>query len=192
MKSILPVFGALLLSGCGVFGAQTVEVAPYETLTKQDQFELRHYDSLVLVTTPMKSQDGSDGAFSSLFGYISGENEQDQKIAMTAPVFMDKGTSDQNMMSFVLPRDFSFENAPIPKNAAVELEEIEDYTVAVITFNGRLSEGNIDENKAMLNDWVTQQNYTVTGDAKTAGYNAPWTIPTFRRNEILIPVEKPE
>ena len=141
----------------------------------------------------MQSQDGSKGAFSNLFDYISGNNKNQQKISMTAPVFMDSHSNDgQKMMSFVLPADFSFEDAPIPRNAAVELEEIKDYTVAAITFNGRLSEENISENKALLNDWIKDQNYTITGDAKTAGYNAPWTIPTFRRNEILIPIEKPE
>jgi hypothetical protein len=64
--------------------------------------------------------------------------------------------------------------------------------VATIQFNGRLQKDNISKHDDMLREWIKKQKYIIAGEAQTAGYNAPFTIPTFRRNEILIPVQKPE
>jgi hypothetical protein len=194
MKTALPIMSAIILSGCGVFGGQTVEIAPYDVLYKQDQYELRHYESLVLITTLMDSKHSEKSAFSNLFDYISGNNKSNKKIAMTAPVFMDKNNDnpDNNTMSFVLPTDFSIETTPIPIDDTVKIEEIKDYTVATIQFNGRLQKDNISKHDDMLREWIKKQKYIIAGEAQTAGYNAPFTIPTFRRNEILIPVQKPE
>ena len=69
---------------------------------------------------------------------------------MTAPVFMDQVNSSSESMSFVLPKDFTLETAPLPQDPTVKLEEITNFTVAVITFNGFLKADNINEHKAIL------------------------------------------
>jgi hypothetical protein len=181
----------LLVSGCSMFGSGGVEIAPYRVLEQDEKFELRHYDSLILVSTPMSSLDEDRSPFYKLFNYISGDNDAEQDIAMTAPVFMDQADGETETMSFVLPKDFSMADAPIPQNPDVKLEEITDYTVATITFNGLLRQGNIQKHQALLEDWIQEKNWKKTGPAKAAGYNPPFTIPALRRNEILIPVEKP-
>jgi len=185
------MLATLVTTGCSVFGHSDVEIAPYEILKKDNNFELRHYDRLVLVSTPMSGLNERRSPFSRLFNYISGENTADQSIAMTAPVFMDQESDNSEAMSFVLPQQFSYQDAPQPQDPLVTLEELSNYTVATVTFNGRLSQDNIEKHKALLQKWITQNNYVVTGMAKAAGYNPPFTIPAMRRNEVLIPVEKP-
>lgn len=183
--------GGLVVSGCSVFGESGVEIAPYKVLASEEPYELRNYESLVLVSTPMNNLDEDSSPFRKLFGYISGDNEGENEISMTAPVFMDQDAGKTETMSFVLPKSFSIEDAPTPQDPAVKLEELTDYTVAAITFSGSLDEENIAEHQEKLEAWIEKQGYEVTGAAKAAGYNPPFTIPAFRRNEVLIPVETP-
>jgi hypothetical protein len=186
---IILSFATLTLPGCSVFGHSGVEVAPYRVLEKEQAFELRHYERLVLVTTKMSGLSEQRSPFSKLFDYISGDNDVSGSIPMTAPVFMDQGDNQSETMSFVLPADISLEAAPVPKDPSVRLEELTDYTVAAITFNGRLQQENISAHKAQLEEWIAKKQYKITGPAKAAGYNPPFTLPHLRRNEVLIPVK---
>lgn len=179
----------LFLSGCSVFGKSDVEIAPYKVLQKQDSFELRHYESMVLVTTAMDDLDEDNSPFYKLFNYISGNNKIEQNIPMTAPVFMDQDDGKTETMSFVLPADMSMEEAPLPIDPAVTLEEVTNYTVATVTFNGRLNQDNINQQKQLLETWINDNQFEIIGSPKAAGYNPPFTIPALRRNEILIPVK---
>lgn len=208
MKALLLSLVILGVSGCAVFGDSKVEIAPYQVIesAEQAQIEIRNYPQMVLVSTSMAG-DSRNGAFRRLFGYITGDNVDASKIAMTAPVFMDDAQegveipmtapvfmggegSDSAMMSFVMPADFTLESTPVPTNPDVKVSEIKDYTVAAIIFNGRLSDGNTEKHRNILERWIVEQGYVVTGDVKTAGYNAPFTLPAMRRNEVLIPVAK--
>jgi hypothetical protein len=76
VKLILSILAAALVTGCSVIGQSDVETVPY-TLIKSDEtqkIEVRHYDSMVLVSTSMSSESGNS-AFRTLFRYITGENE---------------------------------------------------------------------------------------------------------------------
>ncbi len=208
VKNAIAGVSMVLLCGCSVFGQPGVEIAPYSVIESESEFEVRHDDELLLVSTAMtEDSDDSDTAFRALFKYISGANrrkpkismtapvvtdqaaEEGQKIAMTAPVLMGKEESLRgSVMSFVLPSEFTMETAPIPSNPDVFLSITSDLTVAVIRFNGLLREGNKQKNTDKLEQWISQKGYTVTGSPKSAGYNPPWTLPNLRRNEILIPV----
>ncbi len=158
MKLLFTLFVPLVLAGCSVFGESGVENAPY-TLLKSDQvekIEVRNYESMVLVSSDM-STDGMNSAFRNLFRYISGENEGSTEIAMTAPVLMDeseaisegseiamtapvfmKKQSGQQVMSFVMPADFTMQSTPKPTSSDVWITELKDYKVVVIKFSGFL------------------------------------------------------
>ena len=175
-----------------MFGESGVEIAPYKVLKKEGEFELRHYDRMVLVTASMsQGMDNQRGSFYKLFGYISGENSDAKKIPMTAPVFMDQANKKTETMSFVLPDDYTMDMAPDPQDETVKLEEVTDYTVAVITFSGLLKQVNITKHQVLLEEWIMHNGFEKTGSIKAAGYNPPFTIPAMRRNEVLIPVKKP-
>lgn len=175
-----------------MFGKSNVEIAPYKVLEKENNLELRHYDRLILVTTAMPNgMDSQSSPFYKLFDYISGKNETAKEIPMTAPVFMDQVDKSTESMSFVLPKDFTIETAPLPKDPTVKLEEITNYTVVAIKFSGLLNQKNIEKHKNILEKWVMQKGFEKTGAIKAAGYNPPFTIPAMRRNEVIIPIKKP-
>jgi len=178
--------------GCSVVGKSDVEEAPYFVLSKADDpaIEVRRYERLVLVSASMPT--GLDGKknkpFRQLFNYITGSNEQSNDIPMTAPVFMDDQGTDSRM-SFVLPQEYTLATAPQPTNPDVSIHGLSNLVVAAIRFNGRLTEDNIQRNREVLEQWISTQPYTVAGSFMAAGYNPPFTLPSFRRNEVLIPVE---
>ena len=208
LKTIAVLAATVFMSACSVFGNSGVEIAPYKVLEQDGAIEIRHYESLVLVTTDMPGgmEEGQNEAFQRLFKYISGENEPKREIAMTAPVIMQNQDAGQKIemtapvfmgnqgetqtMSFVLPAQYDFQSAPKPSNSSVRLQEMKDYTVAALQFSGLLNEKNIQRHHGLLQDWIDKSLYKETGSYMTAGYNPPWTLPFLRRNEILIPVEQ--
>jgi len=198
----------------GCVALSETEIAPYDVLRVGDtkaQIEVRNYERMVLVSAPMargKQGDGRNGAFGLLFDYISGANEGAKEIAMTAPVFRDQDDAQgaegmkipmtapvfmddegsEKMMSFVMPADFTLDGTPRPMHPDVKVHEVTDYKVAAIIFNGRLSDANIAKHRGMLEAWIAENGYEINGSVKSAGYNAPFTLPHLRRNEVLIPV----
>lgn len=207
-RACVALFAALLLTGCSVFGKSTVEIAPYEVVEKDGPIEVRHYDELLLVTTPMPGGMGGDrgAAFGRLFDYISGSNVASSKISMTAPVFMQEPGEGEEVamtapvlmddsgprpsMSFVLPSSYTLDSAPRPTDPKVHLRRIADYEVAAIRFAWLLSEGNVRKHRETLQEWIAARGYRPAGPPLAAGYNPPWTLPMFRRNEVLIPIER--
>ena len=209
MKLLLITVTVLLLAGCSVFGQSNVETAPY-TLIKQEnslKIEVRNYASMVLVSADM-SGNGRNSAFRKLFRYISGDNEGATTIAMTAPVLMDgeqssaKGTeiamtapvfmgnqAGKSLMSFVMPKDFTLQNTPKPKDPTLQVSELKNYRVAAIQFSGTLSDRNVQAHTKILQDWLNTEGYTAIGAPVEAGYNGPMTLPMLRRNEILIEIQ---
>ena len=218
MKIFLFVFTLIFVSGCSVFGDNGVENAPYKVLevkTDEPKIEVRLYEPMVLVSTNMVG-DSANSAFRKLFKYISGENQSSTQIAMTAPVMMDntkdtnyKNESSQNSgekiamtapvfmdknanvptMSFVMPKDFTLATTPTPNDPEVRLSQLSSYKVAAIVFNWTLSESNVQKHTKLLEQWIIENGYVATGKAITAGYNSPFTLPMFRRNEVMIPIQ---
>ncbi|MDE0993915.1 MAG: heme-binding protein [Rhodospirillales bacterium] len=188
---LVAAFSLCILSACSVFGDVNVKVAPYEVIETDGAFEMRHYERLVLASTD--TTDGMDSVsapFYKLFKYISGKNSKTQKIAMTAPVFMDQSGQTTEAMSFVLPEGFSLATAPPPSDPAVKLTELSDYTVVAMSFSGFLNQKSISTHRNLLQNWIADRGLKIIGKAKAAGYNPPFTLPFLRRNEILIPVKK--
>ena len=188
---ILAILSLIILPACSVFGDVSVKIAPYSVIVKYGAFEIRQYEYLLLASTA--TPDGVDDAsapFYKLFGYISGKNDKTEKIAMTAPVFMNQTSEGTEEMSFVLPAEFSLATAPNPTDPTVKLEEIKDYRVAVISFSGFLDQASIYHHQTLLLNWIADRGLTATGAAKAAGYNPPFTLPFLRRNEIVISVGK--
>lgn len=180
------------LAGCSVFGHNGVDVAPYEILENVGNIEVRYYKRLVLVTTPMLSgMEEQRDPFYKLFDYISGKNGLTKEIPMTAPVLIEQTENTAESMSFVLPESFSLETAPVPNDPTVRVEELADLTVAAITFSGAFEQESINTHKNVLEQWLASKGLKKKGAVIAAGYNPPFTLPAFRRNEVLIPVETP-
>jgi hypothetical protein len=190
MKQILLSITTLLFTACSAFGEPGVKTSPYEIISTQEPYEIRHYKNLVLVNAPMSgASDNQNSAFFKLFDYISGQNKKNEKIEMTAPVFMD--TEEDEYMQFVLPARYTMQTAPIPNHEDLDIVEMKNLTMASIRFSGRLTKSNTRKHREKLISWIkAQENIQIAGEPITAGYNAPFTIPILRRNEVLIPIKK--
>jgi hypothetical protein len=204
-RHVLPVLSSMLLSGCSFFGVSSVEEAKYQTVQQDGKYSIRHYDPVMMAEVSIKKEgydSATSKAFGFLFGYISGENQSKQKIpmtapvhskpaesediAMTAPVFIDQNKAGNWSVSFVLPASFTVENTPLPTNPEVHVYLRSAEKVAVLQFSGTLSEASRQKYTKLLEAWIQKKGYQQEGLPVFAGYNPPWTISAFRRNEVQI------
>jgi len=186
------VICVLAYAGWKLTARSAYESAEYSVVESHGKIELREYPDLMLVTTEMGTRvQGDDGSFGRLFRYISGGNENKQKVAMTTPVFMDpKSDESTGQMGFVIPKEVAASTIPQPTNERVHVTERPGGKFAVIRFAGKLTKTIQAQQQAKLEDWMQAQGHVAAGDAEVAGYDPPWTPGPLRRNEILIRITK--
>lgn len=165
------------------------EIQRYRVTETHSGFEVRDYEPHTIVVKPMVGDMGSASysAFGYLAGYIGGENEAGQKIAMTAPVLQQKRGSGFDV-SFVMPHDLK--NAPNPLRAGMRVEKVEGKLMAAKRFSGSASDALFERKGQELIAQAGKAGYRVIGDVLYARYNGPWTPPVLRRNEVLVEIER--
>ncbi|ABM03565.1 SOUL heme-binding protein [Psychromonas ingrahamii 37] len=194
----------LLLAG----NAMAVEEAKYNVLREEDGFELREYESHIIAETTVDGafEDAGSEAFGRLFKYISGNNTQQQKVAMTSPVGQEPSSQKIEMtspvgqqkqdekwvVSFMMPASFELETTPEPKDPNVSIREVPARLIAVVRYSGFWSEKNYLRNLEKLQNWIENSRLTPVGEPIWARYNPPFMPWFLRRNEILVPVASPE
>ena len=209
VKTVVLCVSCIMLSACSVFGIRDTEEAEYIVIKQDGDFQLREYAELVVAETVIESDFDHAGkvAFNRLFEYISGENVQSQKIAMTAPVVLNSEPKRSQKISmtapvikqkqnsvwryyFVLPDVLSLSTAPSPINPDVQIKEIPSKLVASIQYTGLWDEETFNQKARLLQSWITENNLESLSSPSFAGYDPPWTLPFFRRNEVLIDVKR--
>ena len=97
--------------------AQT-EIQSYSIIQKIGDAEIRFYPPVMMA----KYTDIIQGSgFGKLFGYISGNNSNNTKIAMTTPVHMEKKRRKLNGLCFA--KKFTDENTPQPNDSSLMVFE---------------------------------------------------------------------
>ena len=86
------------------------ESAPYTVIRKEGAFEIRDYPKMTIIETLDK--EGRGNGFRKLFKFITGTNENKQKISMTTPVYMHQNEGHEKMMAFVMPASMSIDQVP--------------------------------------------------------------------------------
>lgn len=192
-NTLLVSLGALLFIGLCWFGwkmtsRSAYESAEYTTEISDGAFEVRRYPDLWLASTPSKfDTQGGDGGFMRLFRYISGNNQNQQKIAMTTPVFMEPaGDQEPEQMGFVLPKTVAEGDIPEPSQSDVHLKQRLGGKFAVHRFSGRLNRQTMQKAEEQLRDWMSKNNLSSSAATEMAGYDPPWVPGPFRLNEVLI------
>ena len=200
-----------LLSGCSLFGIRdNYEHTAYVVVDNlTDKVEIRRYERRLAVETTVNTKEFREGrneAFRVLFKYISGDNETNEDIEMTAPVESKKVSEEISMttpvetsrtitggtiMRFFLPSDYTIETTPRPNNPRVRIIEIDQQLQAVLSFSGITKENIIKKNTDILLDTIVNSTWQATGETMAYSYDPPWTIPFLRRNEVAIVVIKP-
>ena len=185
--SLLLVVGCVLaLGGCKT-SRLGYESAPYAVVQSEGGFEIRDYPELTIVEASM-SESGTDETtrFRKLFGYITGKNQANQKIAMTTPVFISGG---KGTMSFVMPAEFSIDAAPRPLDSSLVIKKIPAGRFAVLRFSGGRSSNKESEKLVLLKSWISSQDLVAEGEPVYGYFDPPWTLAFLRRNEVMLRVE---
>ena len=111
-----------------------------------------------------------------------------QKISMTVPV-QQSSAVDGWRVSFALPLEFTLETAPQPTDSRVYVREVPGRLMAVKRFAGRWTERNYLENEQKLRDYLKLAELEPVGEVERAAYNAPFSLPFLRRNEVMAEVK---
>ena len=164
--------------------AMANEEAPYDVVHKTDVYEVRHYSDRLVVQVIKISDNRS---FRQLFNYISGGNNNAQKIEMTIPVTQTK-KDNKSFMQFFLPSRFTKETTPVPSNPDIEIVTIKEGYYAVIKYSGRASDKNFEKHSKILREKILEDKILIKGSAIKATYNGPYTLPIFRRNEVMFSI----
>ena len=166
-----------------------VEKPNYESLSIDNNIELRQYDVIYIAEVFIESErtDAIKAGFKILANYIFGGNSENLKIAMTAPVKQQRVDNGWKI-SFVMPVEYSLRTLPIPNDKIVKIKKITRKKYAVITFSGLNSDLNINFHKNLLKRYLKKNTIPTHNAPIYAFYNPPWTLPMFRRNEIMIEI----
>lgn len=158
--------------------------------------ELRRYAAGNWVSTVVLDVKSYEGAvakgFWRLFRYISGENEQEQKVEMTAPVRVKvlpgQGPACESnfTISFFIPSEFQAD-PPKPTNPDVAVTASAAMDVYVWGFGGWATGNKYVSHASDLVQQLTDGGYKVEEDFfYTAGYDSPFRV-LNRHNEVWIP-----
>jgi hypothetical protein len=182
------------------------EEPKYDVIEKSDAFELRAYKAFIVAETYVDGDldAASNKGFRLIADYIFGNNKartgasekismtvpvtmepKSEKISMTAPVSMQE-TSGKWRMHFVMPSKYTLETLPKPNNAEVKLREVPAKKIAVVRFSGLAGEEKVAKKTEELLAWLQTKQIMPSGAPELARYNAPWTLPFMRRNEVMV------
>lgn len=138
-----------------------------------------------------------------------GQQQKGTAMAMTAPVAMEKTTTTTTAegakqhggkrMKFFLPAEYdSLEKIPKPTNPSVKISEIPPQVGVVHRYAGSLTDQLHDEKALALSAQLREDGIDrmtedyVLQHYQFWGYNPPFTLPMFRRNEVWLELTKEE
>lgn len=193
-RTTLKLVGGAVGAAAGALGAWTladalskwrVERVDCTHVGDVDGVELRRYPELVRVETTAPSE---RTAFRRLYRYIDGANDGGESVAMTAPVETEESDGDVTM-SFFLPDSYTPETAPEPSNDAVSLVVDAPKTLAVLSFSWWTPGFRVRKQESGLLDTLEATDIEIVGEPALRRYDAPFTPPFRRTNEVVVEVE---
>lgn len=202
---------ALLLGILWTTPLMATEEPKFESLLKEERFEIRRYAPQIIAETSVDGDmdSASNRGFRLIADYIFGNNQKaaiamttpvvvepeasSEKIAMTAPVSVEPQNEQEGSIAgakrwrihFVMPSQYSMATLPKPVNPLVSLREIPGKTFASVTYTGFNTEASVQKKSDELAAWINAKQLQAVGKPQLARYNPPWTLPFWRRNEIL-------
>ena len=195
MKIISILLGILLIAFIVVQlfalkSQKNIETYAYNVTKTYDNFEIRTYESTLFTSVKLSTKnykESSSKGFSILAGYIFGDNDRNEKIAMTSPVAM--SLEDSMTMLFMVPKKFDKETLPQPNQSQIVFTKEPAKTVAAIAFKGWANDEKIETYKQQLKLALDKQGITYTNRFYFLGYNAPYEF-FNRKNEVIVELPK--
>ena len=184
------------------FGPINSEMPPFTVISKGFNYEIRRYQPQLWAQVDYKIDSSIDPnqqtslGFQYLFQYITGKNDRDEKIPMTAPVINQQLPSgpEQRRMAFIMPASLfsSLDLLPKPTDSNVKLVAVNDPLIfACITFNMNLNKDLIASRESELRQAMATNNIGLAKEPESVrveAYNPPFTPPVLRTNDICIPL----
>lgn len=165
------------------------ETASYKVLEKYNQhIELRKYPVHYLAQTKSELDTKYSNGFSKVFSYISGNNENSEKISMTTPV-INQVNENTLRTSFVVPSKYEG-NPPVPSSDDVQIKVLDEGYYIVIRFKGGWNDKIFKKYNELLLNKINLEGLTLLSEAYILRYQPPF-IPNFiKRNEIMYQVKE--
>ncbi|ARV07936.1 soul heme-binding protein [Polaribacter sp. SA4-10] len=194
MQVLLILLGVLLMTFLviqlfALNSQRNIENYPYVVDKKYDTFEIRSYEATLFTSVKLSTKgykNSSSKGFSILAGYIFGNNERNEKIAMTSPVTM--ALEDSMTMMFMVPKELKKEMLPKPNQSGIEFKEEPAKTVAAINFNGWANDKKIEKFKQQLKLALDAEGIPYYDRFYFLGYNAPYEF-FNRKNEVIVELQ---
>lgn len=177
----------------------------FNIVATEGKIQIRDYPPVIVAEAEVAGQRkrAINEGFRLIAGYIFGGNTPGQKIAMTAPVTQQRGekiamtapvtqqaSGDVWKVRFVMPEGYTMKTLPKPKNDRVKLTALPTKRFVVICFSGSQGDKNMKPHQEQLLEYVSDHKLVTTGEPIMAFYNPPWTLPFFKRNELMIELKE--
>jgi hypothetical protein len=220
MKNLKTTLASLMLGLLFSGQTMAIEEPQYKVTLSEGSFEIRQYAPFLIAETLVEGDmdEASNKGFRLIADYIFGNNQvphslESSKISMTAPVTVEPlskkiemtapvtlqsvsaasgvQTATKWRVHFVMPSQYTLANIPKPKNDAVTLKEVPGKTYAAHTYSGFNTLARVQSKIDDTLEWAQRKSLKVIGTPQLSRYDPPWTLPMFRRNEILLEVSPP-
>lgn len=177
-----------------------VEQPAYQVTDSKGSIETRSYGPMIAAEVEVNGERKAaiQEGFRLIAAYIFGANKPNAKIAMTAPVQQQSAQkiamtapvtqqTDGNSWTvrFIMPSGFTMETLPAPNDLRVTLRPVPAKRMVTIRFSGTANDDLIQAKTEKLRKYASEHKLLTIGEPLLAFYNPPWTLPVFRRNEIL-------
>lgn len=196
------------------------EEPKYVVISSENAYEVRRYAPVLIAETVVEGDmdEASSQGFRRIADFIFGNNQRQEleqsskiamtapvtveplssKIAMTAPVSVEPAATDQNMetarswrVQFVMPSHYTMATIPKPKNPEVSLRELPSKQFVVLRYSGLNTLAKVQDKTRETLAWAHHKSWKVIGTPQLSRYDPPWTLPMFRRNEIMVEIASP-
>lgn len=196
------IFAAIAAAAAGPLMSR-VEQPDYTIIETQGSIEIRDYAPMIAAETSVEGERTAaiGEGFRRIAGYIFGDNAPREQIAMTAPVQQQKGSkiamtapvqqqgaNGTWSVRFIMPKQWTMETLPAPTDTRVKLVPMPARRFAVIRFSGSADQAELDAKTSELLAFVRGRNLEPQGEPLYAFYNPPWTLPFFKRNEVMLEI----
>lgn len=207
MKTVRMTILALAVTAWGVSPAMATEEPAFTLVRKQGNFEIRDYAPVIVaeVTLQGGAERARNAGFQPLADYIFAKDRKGpqiamtapvtqaprEQIAMTAPVTQRADSTSSWTVGFTMPAKYTMETLPAPVDPNVKLIPHPAKRMAVVRFSGTGSAGEMEQVRGDLMKQVATLGLTPVGAPVFAFYDPPWTLPFFRRNEVMVELAQP-
>jgi hypothetical protein len=196
---MLLAFTTLMLTPAEAEMYKGNETPAYDVEKTDGAFEIRTYPAHVVaeVTVEGNRDAAINAGFRVLAGYIFGGNQSRAKVAMTTPVTQatsekiamttpvtQTGSNQRWMVQFMMPSTYTLQTLPKPDETRIRLTTTAPVRLAVLRFSGVPTTASLVSRSAELGSWAASKGLKITGAPRYMYYDAPFTLPWNRRNEV--------